>query len=593
MKRLLPILWLSVAIAHVAFADVASAQTNERQGKVIVRSLHGNIEYSQEAQWRPLKTNLELSPGASIRTSSNSECYLQVNGFTSTVKVCGATTVNFQEKTMTGGFPNGESQTILDLKSGMIQGSVRKLSAASSFKVLTPNGTMAVRGTDFAVSAEPLPAGGFRVTFTSVTGTILCSAMVGGKLETQSLQTGQSWTPGAPPRLVVSGPPLPRYSGKELENIQQMAERYNSFGFQLFDATRQSHSKENVFISPLGVALTLSIMQNGAQGPTRQEITRVLGVDSLTPAEIGNANKLFVGQLSSLDENIRLEIANSLWIDHDFAVKTSFISLARDFYDAEVATLDFANPASVGKINSWAGRHTHGTIPTILDTLQGQTALVAVDAVYFKGHWESEFEKSRTSNKPFKLTGGPKISHPRMSQSGQFLYYETRSFQLISLSYYGGARMDILLPKGSLDSVLKNLSDRQWEGWISKTEYRDGLIELPRFKFDTNYDLKAPLASLGIRQAFHEKRADFSQMGDSISLPLYVGEIEQKTHLDVDEEGTVAAAVTASVVSISSAINVKPPPPPFKMIVDHPFFVVIRENSTGANLFMGAILDPR
>jgi len=597
MKRLPAFSSLSVAIVQLIFSGVASAQVNELSAKAISRSVLGTVQYSKGDQWLPLKVNQTLDPGATIRTSSNSDCYLQVNGFTSTVKLEEGTTLILQKMIALGGGGDADTETILDLKTGTIFGKVKKLSAGSSYEIHTPNGSAKIRGTDFQISAIPLPSGAFRVTFTSVTGTILCSAIVEGKSVTQILIDGQHWTPGEP---VSSGPTFaetpaakpPRYSGKELQNIQQMAAHYNSFGFQLFEATRKSHPEQNIFISPPGVGITLSMIQNGAQGPTRREITRALGVDSLTPGEIGSGNKLLIGQLSALDPNLRLEIANSLWADHAFSIKAGFISQARDFYDAEVATLDFRNPASVAEINSWASRHTHGLIPAILDSLGDLDALVAVNAVYFKGHWYSEFAKTSTSNKPFKLTDGTKISHPRMSQSGMFPYYETRSFQLISLPYRGGATMEILLPKGAINCILNGLTFRRWQGWISDMQDRSGLIELPRFKIEKEYDFKAPLASLGVRRGFDRKMADFSQIADSTSPRVYVGEFEQKTYVDVDEEGTVASAVTWGIAALTG-INEKPPPPPFQMIVDHPFFVVIREDSTGAILFMGAILDPR
>jgi len=597
MKRLAAFSSLSVALGQLVFSGVALAQANPLPQTATVRAVHGTVEYSSGDQWLPAKANLTLNPGAAIKAGADSSCDLQVNGRTSTVRITAGTTLILQKMTRTGEGRSADTETILDLKTGTIMGSIKKISAGSSFTILTPNGTAQIRGTEFQISAEPLPAGGFRVTFTSLLGAVYCSANVGGKPVTMLLTSGQSWTTGKPGSVVGadSQPARPRppgYSGKELRNIQQMAGRYNSFGFQLLNATRKSHPKENIFISPLGAGLALSILQHGAQGPTLHEITHTLGFDNLKPAEIGSANKMLLGQLASLDENIQLAIANSLWVDHAFSVNAGFISQARDFYDAEVATLDFGNPASVGEINSWASRKTRGTIPAILKSLNVEDALVAVDAVYFKGLWVSKFLKTSTSDKPFKLAGGAKISHPRMSQSGTFDYYETRSFQLISLPYGGGATMNVLLPEGSLDRFLKSLNAEDWQRWISAMHERIGLIDLPRFKLENEYDFKAPLASLGVRQAFDQRKADFSQIGDA-DLGLYVSEIQQKSYVDVDEEGIVAAAVTSVLMPMTLGFNEHPSPPPFQMIVDHPFFVVIREDSTGAILFMGAILDPR
>ena len=460
MKRFPAFLSFSVAIVQLIFCGLACAQSNALPAKATIRSVHGNVEYSTGDKWLSLKTEQKLDSGACIRTSTDSDCYLQVNGLTSTIKILEETTLILQKMTTTGAGASADTQTVLDLKTGEILGSVRKLAAGSIYEIHTTNGTAHIRGGDFAIQVVSPPTGGFVVTFTCVTGQVICSATEGGKPVTIPLDTGQSWTSSEPNTATgkpteVMTPKQPTLAPKELRSVQQMAERYNSFGFQLLDATRKSRPKENIFISPFGVGVSLSILQSGAQGPTRREITRVLDMGSLAPAEIGSANKVLLGQLSSLDNNVQLEIANSLWADHVFSLNTDFVAQARDFYDAEVAPLDFDNPASVGEVNSWASRHTHGTIPAILSSLGNLAPLVVLDAVYFKGRWAYEFKKRDTTNKPFKLADGSKLSHPRMSQSGMFDYYETRSFQLISLPYRGGATMESCSPKAASTAFSK------------------------------------------------------------------------------------------------------------------------------------------
>jgi hypothetical protein len=186
------------APAYQSSGPSAGPSTNlpVRNGKAIVRSEHGNISFSTGGTFRPLRVNMEFPVGTTIKSEADAEAYLQVNGFTSTVKVGTGTVVEFTIMDQMGGFIGGDSVTEINLKVGTILGSVRKISANSSYVIHTPNGTAAIRGTDFQITAEALPGGKYKVTYTCVTGQMLVTATVDGNEKSQNLMTGQSWTPG-------------------------------------------------------------------------------------------------------------------------------------------------------------------------------------------------------------------------------------------------------------------------------------------------------------------------------------------------------------------------------------------------------------
>lgn len=312
-------------------------------------------------------------------------------------------------------------------------------------------------------------------------------------------------------------------------------------------------------------------------------------MNALPGEQLNQRAKRMLDQLSSANCGVQLEIANSLWANKDKPMRAQFVSDSMKSYSARAAALDFADPAAPGQINAWVNHCTHGKIPTVVQSLDQSGAAVLLDAVYFKGMWDNKFDKEGTKEKPFKLASGEKILHPRMIREGQFKYSETRDFQLVALPYQGNdVTAHVLLPKRSLAGFVRQLSLASWRGWVSDCDLREGTLELPRFKFDNDYDLIPMLKSLGITKAFTDA-ADFRRLGDK----LYVGQAAHKTFVKVNEEGTEAAAVT-TIYALT--LGIEPPhkePPPFKMIVDRPFLFVILEDTTGAILFIGAINDPR
>ena len=381
---------------------------------------------------------------------------------------------------------------------------------------------------------------------------------------------------------------------------------YNGLGFQLLAQCRQSLPNKNYFLSPAGLAFALSMLENGAHGETlRQIITTLQGgnvplqqSDETNKAPLDRlsnplplldeANKALLDHLTKLDPKVKLEIANAIWVDKRAAIKPDFLTVNRLNYDAEVANDDFRDPATVKKINAWVSARTHDKIPTILEPpLDAMLRLILLDAIYFKGDWLAPFDPKLTRDLPFTLGDGQTTNHPRMSRSGSYAYDEQDGFQAVELPYGGNdISMFIFLPRGSLNDFLKTFTVADFDASNQRMRPRQGTVEFPRFKLENEYDLTRVLASMGMPLAF-TGRADFSAMSDE---PLFIGFVKQKTYVDVNEQGTEAAAVTAIGVRAMAA---RQEPPPFQFVVDRPFFMAIREKQTGLILFLGAISDPR
>ncbi|MFM7427403.1 MAG: serpin family protein [Elainella sp.] len=358
------------------------------------------------------------------------------------------------------------------------------------------------------------------------------------------------------------------------------------FGFKLFGQLLNADQNQNILVSPTSVALALSMLYNGAAGQTQQAMAAGLEIQDLSLVELNQANAALAASLQAADPSVQLKIANSLWGRQDVTFKPDFLQRNREFYNAEITSLDFADPNSVGQINDWASQNTAGKIPEIVDRLDPQQVLFLLNAVYFKGNWTTQFDPAQTQNQPFYLLDGSQKQHPLMSQRGRYRYYETDQFQAISLPY-GNRRLSMYVflprPNSSLSALTSSLSAASWETWMGQFRSREGQIQLPKFSFEYETSLNAALQALGMAPMF--QAADFANLSD---LDTEVDQVKHKTFIEVNEVGTEAAAVTSIGVRTTSI----DPTPPFQMRVDRPFFCAIRDDETGTILFMGTVVNP-
>jgi serine protease inhibitor len=361
----------------------------------------------------------------------------------------------------------------------------------------------------------------------------------------------------------------------------------NSFGFELFNQLQLKDRGKNIFYSPLSVALALSMAYNGAHGETREAMRRTSKTEGLSLDEINQASAALLNALRSSDPKVELAIANSLWTHRDVKFREDFLERNRQFFGAEVASLDFGAPGTPSTINNWVSRNTKRKILAIIDQINPDDVMFLINAVYFKGQWENKFKKTLTRKEPFYPLSGPQKDVQMMSQSGNYQYYRGNKFQALRLFYSAkSASLDLFLPDkdSSIDDLLKELNFERCRQWAGSFYDTPGDIRIPRFKISYENSLKDPLKALGMEVAFERGKADFSEMRDQNDL--YISEVIHKAVVDVDEEGTEAAASTSVVMTQVSARL------PFTFIADHPFVMMIRDQRTDAILFMGVVVDP-
>jgi len=373
------------------------------------------------------------------------------------------------------------------------------------------------------------------------------------------------------------------------EEAGNMSDRNLRFAFELFGKLHAEQPDGNLFISPLSVSLALGMTCNGAAATTRDAMLGALQWQGLGMAAVNQGLQSLKQQLQAADPAVTLTIADSLWADEGVEFRPEFLEANRTFFDAEVASLDFADPASAVTINDWVKDKTKGLIPEI--TTPGDLAgmwMMLLDAVYFKGTWSDPFAKDATEDGTFTLLEGEKTV-PLMAQEGGYRYLEDHKLQAIALPYGNKAlEMIVVLPAAdaNLAEFCQGVNADDWTALLGGMALREGTIKLPRFTAKNDRKLNDVLAALGMGEAFDKETADFSAMSAS---EVWIDIVKQKSFLKVDEEGTEAAAVT-QVGMVGAAAP--PPGEPFEMIVNRPFFLAIRDATSGTILFMGAIVEP-
>ena len=361
------------------------------------------------------------------------------------------------------------------------------------------------------------------------------------------------------------------------------------FGFKLFSEVLKQDSGKNVFVSPFSVAIALAMAYNGAGGSTRQAMAKALNLQGFSLEQINTSNGALKAMSDNPDEKVQLIIANSLWGNKDASFNPEFLQTSQSFYKAKVTNLNFADAGTPGIINNWVQENTRGKINKIVDRIAPDQMLFLINAIYFKGNWTKEFDKKQTARYPFNLTSGTQTQHLMMSQTGDYRYLENDQFQAVSLPYGKNGQLSfyVFLPlqNSSLKTFSKNLDAKKWEKWMTQFKKQEGFIRLPSFQMDYEITLNSALKALGMGEAFSNK-ANLSGMGKNLAI----SEVKHKTFVEVNEEGTEAAATT-SVGIVATSVREKPQA--FRMIVDRPFFCAIRDNQTGSILFMGSIVEPQ
>jgi serpin B len=374
------------------------------------------------------------------------------------------------------------------------------------------------------------------------------------------------------------------------EDMPALASANTAFGFAMMKQVLRERSDANVFISPYSISAALQMLWQGAGGQTKKEMDQVLALSGLKIEAAGAAYNGLDKSIKAAGSNVVLNIANSIWYAPNIVLKPQFLSMNQNFYGAKLSALDFTDPRSAGVVNSWVSEATHGKIAKIVDPpLSSMTGAFLANAIYFKGTWEHKFDTSTTKEQPFHLRSGQQKQTSMMRQNRKFTYQENGAFQAVRLPYAGERLgMFVFLPStnSNPEKILEAVNADNWQKEIiPKFEERDGTVVLPRFKLDFKADLIPALKAMGIRQAFTQA-ADFSGISET---EMFVSGVDHASFVEVNEEGTEAAAATGITMRMTA---VRPTVKPFQMIVDRPFFFVIEDSLTHSILFMGIVNEP-
>jgi serpin B len=365
---------------------------------------------------------------------------------------------------------------------------------------------------------------------------------------------------------------------------QKLVAGSNSFAFDLFRQINTDQRSANVFISPLSASMALGMTVNGAAGSTYDAMHNALRLGDASRTEVNEGYESLIALLRGLDKSTDFRIANSIWYEQTFPFNDSFLGDSKSFFDAEVKGLDFKNPSSLATINSWVNQSTAGKIPAILDAIDPDEKMFLINAIYFKGSWEQQFDKSKTTDATFFALDKTTPSIPLMHQTDATLRIARASnYSAVDLLYGNSAfAMTVVLPNAGIDinAFAESLTGDSWKTLEESFVEQKSDLFLPRFKLTWNRTLNPDLKALGMGIAFSDA-ADFTGMSP-LGHRLAITNVIQKTFVDVNEEGTEAAAATSVGVGVTSL------PPSIR--VDRPFVFLIRERFSGTILFMGKIV---
>ena len=371
------------------------------------------------------------------------------------------------------------------------------------------------------------------------------------------------------------------------EKSAQIIEADQAFAFELFREIIAASEEDNIMISPLSVSYALGMTYNGAAGTTLDAFNNVLHFGDLTKQEVNESYKDLMEQLIHLDDQVEFSIANSIWYRLGYNVLADFISTNKTYFDAMVSELDFSDPQAVEIINNWIEEKTNDKIQDMLDYIPGDAVMYLINAIYFNATWKYQFDSDETQTGIFHLEEGNDHEADFMKVNGTFMYTSTEDFKAVELPY-GDSTFSMVVILPDQDKEIDQLVDRMdlptWNEWFNHSEMTDVQIELPKFKYGWKDLLNDPLINLGLGVAF-SGGADFSLITPGGGI--FISRVIHQTFIDVQEEGTEAAAAT--IVELRETAG---PPQPLVFRAEKPFLYLIKENSTGAIMFMGKVGRP-
>lgn len=368
---------------------------------------------------------------------------------------------------------------------------------------------------------------------------------------------------------------------------KQLVNSADNFSFKLFKKIYDAEPRKNLFVSPLSISMALGMALNGADGTTYDAMRSTLTLDSFTREQANETYQSLVTLLNGIDPKVTMSIANSIWYDKDYAFKTDFIETNKKYFNAVVNAMNFKDPATVTVINNWVKTATKEKIEKIVEQISAETIMYLINAVYFKGTWKYKFDQNKTKDDFFTTQAGKRVAIKMMEQVADISTFSNGLFTAVDLHYGSSAfSMTLFLPNydKNLQEVISFLNRENLDSVIGQLSSSKKNLFLPRFKLEYKIKLNEVLKALGMDIAFDPNKANFKKLYDGTGN-AYISAVDHKTYVDVNEEGTEAAAVTSITIGVTSIGD-------NTIRFDRPFLFLIREKNSGAIIFIGSLNDP-
>ena len=404
-------------------------------------------------------------------------------------------------------------------------------------------------------------------------------------------------------------------TGSTQQGVNEIVQANNQFAMELYEQLSQNNKDENIFFSPYSISTALAMTYEGAKGKTAEEMQSVLHIPEDGAVRRANIASLY-NDINTGRKKYQLSTANALWAQKDYEFLQEYMDNSENYYGGKATNLDFKAESGPSRkiINSWVEEQTNDKIKDLIGpgVLNEFTRLVLTNAIYFKGTWVKEFDKTKTRDEVFTKDSGEKINVPMMQLTGkdaEFNYVENEEVQMLEMDYKGEELSMLLIlpyPKNeylrdekifrqkTLEDIKGLLTPEKISEWKQSLKNQRVDVYVPKFTFETKYMMSDTLKEMGIVSAFNPppapNGADFSGMhGEKpVDERLYISAVIHQAFVEVNEEGTEAAAATAvAMIGITSA---GPTYPVFR--ADQPFIFIIRQKETGKILFLGRVNDP-
>jgi serine protease inhibitor len=367
----------------------------------------------------------------------------------------------------------------------------------------------------------------------------------------------------------------------------QVIQSGNDFAFDIFRKVLASDPSKNIIISPFSVGMAIAMTNNGADATLSAEISTALRMQNQSQSEVNEAYSSLRKRLLEMDRKVEMAIPNSIWYRQEMRVKASFQQAISQYYQAEIKPVDFGNAATLDQINNWVKNSTKGKIEKILDEIKPDHVMFLINAVYFKASWKFPFDKSATKNLPFSAEISGQTSVPTMfTKNARYRYLNHNQVELIDLPYGNGQyHMTILMPPPGVKTeiLVQNLSSQSLNSWLSAAADVNYELHLPKFTISYEKKMNDILSNMGMPSAFSGNSGSLSNLFEDVGSYI-VDEVKHKAFIDVNEEGTEAAAVT-SVGIIRTSL-------PPSVQINRSFIYLIREDHTQAIVFAGRVEKP-